>query len=63
MNKSEQGRDAAEGDVPAQKTWVAAAAEYVAGDWAWHEDVDSLGFLRRIWVNLVRFLSVTLGGS
>jgi membrane protein len=47
---------------PAKKTWGKAVMDFVAGDWAWDVDVDSTGSVRRIWVNIVRFLSVALGG-
>ena len=35
---------------------------FFVGEGAWRVDLDSLGFFRRIWVNFVRFLSVTIGG-
>ena len=35
---------------------------FFVGEGAWHVDLDSLGFFRRIWVNIVRFLSVAVGG-
>ena len=35
---------------------------FFVGEGAWRVDVDSLGFLRRAWVNLVRFLAVAVGG-
>ena len=35
---------------------------FFLGEGAWRVDIDSLGFFRRIWVNIVRFLSVAVGG-
>ena len=35
---------------------------FFVGEGAWRVDLDSLGFFRRIWVNIVRFLSVAVGG-
>ena len=35
---------------------------FFVGEGAWRVDIDSLGFFRRIWVNIVRFLSVSVGG-
>ncbi len=35
---------------------------FFVGEGAWRVDLDSLGFFRRIWVNIVRFLSVAIGG-
>ena len=35
---------------------------FFVGEGAWRVNLDSLGFFRRIWVNFIRFLSVTVGG-
>ena len=63
MSKSEKELDTSGGNAPARSaSWFTPVLDFFMGEGAWREDVDSMGFFRRIWVNFGRFVSVAGGG-
>ena len=49
-------------EASSRKSWFKSVMDFFLGDGAWREDVNSMGFFRRIWVNFARFVSVAVGG-